>query len=493
MSEFSNLSSLKLLRSIDLLSRLTILQLSHIAESLSEFSFSDGQTIVNGNEGLVGLYIIQKGQVNITFSSDLLTSPNVCSLTSATEKQENDMQTDRELSVEKSEGSYFGEWALVGESIGSLNAVAIGDVVVSVLTKERFDSVVGPLAKLSHDDQKIRESSGLPKEAKKIDPSTMSKVHFSELEWKTCIYSTDCSEIGLVLLRDSENLLSLKRFSKLKIKGLGKEAQVLKEKNLIKALSPLSACVPQVLCTLADRMYAGILLNISLACPFASVLHTSLDEPSARFCAASVVIALEDLHKNGVLYRGVSPDVLMFDQTGYLQLVDFRFGKQLFSERTFTICGTADYLAPEIVQGKGHGFPADWWALGVLTYFMLRGEMPFGSWRESELDTFAKIAKGQLILPQTFSPEAVDIITKLLEVDENARLGSEGPDLVKRHPWFTGIDWKRIRDCSFPVPQEITARITQHFASRTEDFIIPHHPPSQDIEELNTPEWLEDW
>lgn len=94
-----------------------------------------------------------------------------------------------------------------------------------------------------------------------------------------------------------ENLLSLKRFSKLKIKGLGKEAQVLKEKNLIKALSPLSACVPQVLCTLADRMYAGILLNISLACPFASVLHTSLDEPSARFCAASVVIALEDLHK----------------------------------------------------------------------------------------------------------------------------------------------------------------------------------------------------
>lgn len=77
---------------------------------------------------------------------------------------------------------------------------------------------------------------------------------------------------------------------------MGKEAQVLKEKNLIKSLNP-SACVPQVLCTCADRTHAGILLNACLACPLASILHTALDESSARFCAASVVIALEDLHK----------------------------------------------------------------------------------------------------------------------------------------------------------------------------------------------------
>lgn len=147
-------------------------------------------------------------------------------------------------------------------------------------------------------------------------------------------------------------MFSLKRFSKQKVKRLGKEAQVLKEKNLIKSLNP-SACVPQVLCTCADRTHAGILLNACLACPLASILHTALDESSARFCAASVVIALEDLHKvycsevfilfqqlpfclnynnffnpislflviqNGVLYRGVSPDVLMLDQTGFLQV-----------------------------------------------------------------------------------------------------------------------------------------------------------------------------
>ncbi|KAK9269484.1 hypothetical protein L1049_001259 [Liquidambar formosana] len=494
MSEFSNLSSLKLLRSVDLLSRLTILQLSHIAESLSEVSFSDGQTIVDRNEGFFALYIIQKGQVTITFDADLIKNQNVCSLMPDDQKQDDDTQGNKELSVEKKEGSYFGEWALLGEHIGSLRAVAVGDVVCAVLTKEKFDSVVGPLAKLSQDDPKSRDyTSGLPKEsAKSIDPSALAKVQLSDLEWRTCLYSTDCSEIGLVLLRDSENLLSLKRFSKQKIKRLGKEALVLREKNLMKSMSP-SACFPQVLCTCADQTYAGILLNTHLACPFASILHTPFDELSARFCAASVVSALEVLHKNGVLYRGVSPDVLMFDQTGHLQLVDFRFGKKLSGERTYTICGMADSLAPEIVQGKGHGLPADWWALGVLIYFMIQGEMPFGSWRENELDTFAKIAKGRLTLPQTLSPEAVDLITKLLEVDENTRLGTEGPESVKSHPWFDGVDWDGIRDSSFPVPLEISSRITQHLESHSEDCTIPLASPSRDVEQLNSPEWLEDW
>lgn len=195
MSEFSNLSSLKLLRSVDLLSRLTILQLSHVAESLSEVSFSNGQAIVNGvdistsniifpffciilafffcsvlffirilvsyvslpylqNEGLSALYIIQKGQVRISFDVDLLSSPNVCSLRSDNPKEDDNLQLSKELSVEKTEGSYFGEWTLLGEQMGSLNAVAVGDVTCAVLTKEKFDSVVGPLTKLSQEDQK---------------------------------------------------------------------------------------------------------------------------------------------------------------------------------------------------------------------------------------------------------------------------------------------------------------------------------------------------
>ena len=94
----------------------------------------------------------------------------------------------------------------------------------------------------------------------------------------------------------SEKLLSLKRFSKLKVKKLGKEAQVLKEKNLLKSISH-SAHVPQVLSTSVDQSHAGILLSTYLACPLASILLTPLDEPSVRFCVACVVDALEHLHK----------------------------------------------------------------------------------------------------------------------------------------------------------------------------------------------------
>ncbi|KAG4141241.1 hypothetical protein ERO13_D06G064000v2 [Gossypium hirsutum] len=494
ISEFSNLLSLKLLRSVDLLSRLTILQLSHVADSLSEISFSNGQALVNRNECLSALYIIQKGQVRITFDMDLLSCPSVCSLKSDNPKEDNDQQIGKELSVEKTEGSYFGEWTLLGEQIGSLSAIAVGDVTCALLTKEKFDSVVGPLTKLSQDDHKSRDySPDVPKASlKEIDLSTLAKVSISQLEWKTCFYSTDCSEIGLVLLRDTENMLSLKRFSKQKIKKLGKEAQVLKEKDLIKSMSS-AACVPEVLCTCADQMHAAILLNTCLACPLASILHTPLDEQSARFCAASIVTALEDLHENGVLYRGVSPDVLMLDKTGHLQLVDFRFGKKLSSERTFTICGMADSLAPEVVQGKGHGLPADWWALGVLIYFLLQGEMPFGSWRQSELDTFAKIARGYFILSHNLSPEAVDLITKLLEVDEKTRLGSHGSSSVRSHLWFDGVDWKGIKDRTCPVPQELASRVAQHLEIHSEDCPVAVASPPQDIAELNVPEWLDDW
>lgn len=98
------------------------------------------------------------------------------------------------------------------------------------------------------------------------------------------------------LISCAENFLSLKRFRKQKVKSLGKEDQVLKEKNLMKSLRD-SVCVPQIICTCADETHAGILLDTCLACPFASILNKPLDESSARFCAASVVIALEELHK----------------------------------------------------------------------------------------------------------------------------------------------------------------------------------------------------
>lgn len=121
--------------------------------------------------------------------------------------------------------------------------------------------------------------------------------YFNECNWRTIFLLVHLKKIiSLFFAPNADNLLSLKRFSKQKIKKLGKEAQVLKEKNLIKDTSSY-ACVPRVICTCADQTHAGILLDTCLACSVASVLHSPFDESCARFCAASVVNALEDLHK----------------------------------------------------------------------------------------------------------------------------------------------------------------------------------------------------
>lgn len=492
MSEFTNLSSLKLLRSVDLLSRLTILQLSHINDSLLEVSYVDGQTIIDRNEALLGLYIIQKGAVRISFDSGSVGNLNASSL--ILESQEDNLNQNSELTLDKSEGSYFGEWTLSGQHIASLKITAVGDVVCAILTKEKFDNVAGPLSKQNDNELKEYSTSSLNDPMKTLDLSSPQKLQLSELEWRTNLTSTDCCEVGLVRIRNSDNLLTLKRFSKQKIKKLGKQMQVLKEKDLIKCAGSY-ACVPRVLCSCADLTHAGILLDTRLVCSVVSVLVTPFEEPAAQFCAACVVIALEDLHKNGILYRGVSPDVLMFDQTGYIQLVDFKFAKKLSGEsldRTFTICGMADSLAPETVLGQGHSFSADWWAVGTLIYFMLQGEMPFGSWRESEL-TFARIAKGQLTLPEGLSHHAADLIKRLLEVDENSRLGSQGVNAVKDHPWFENIDWEGLRNRTTSAPQEIITRINQQLVSHVEEGMSPLQSPLHDLEELNTPEWLDEW
>lgn len=489
MSEFSNILSLKLLRSVELFTRLTMLQLSQLADSLVEVSFTDGQVIVDKNDDASSLYIIQRGRVKLILAADQVNS-DAWDLLSSQTKLVQQSQENSNYVVEIDEGGHFGEWALIGESI-AFTAISVGDVTCSTIAKEKFDSIVGPLPKRSQADSKIKDSL-VPKEHAADDGSSFRRVQLSDLEWKMCIYAADCSEIGLVQIRGSDKIKSLKRFYIKRVKDLHKEAQVFEEKDLMKSLRQ-SPCVPEVLCTCADQSYLGILLNCCLCCSLASILHTPLNESSAQFYAASVVVALEKLHQKSIVYRGVSADILMLDRSGHLQLVDFRFAKKLEGERTYTICGIADSLAPEIVLGRGHGFAADWWALGVLIYFMLQSDVPFGSWRESELEPFAKIAKGHHVMPSTFSMEVVDLITKLLVVDENARLGTEGAEAVKKHPWFDGIDWERIADGTFTVPEEITDRVNSYVETLTEDSTASPSMPSEESADLTTPEWIQDW
>lgn len=130
---------------------------------------------------------------------------------------------------------------------------------------------------------------------------------------------------------------------------------------------------------------------------------------------------------------------------GYLKIADFGLSKKV-PERTWTVCGTPDYLAPEIVCGQGHGKPVDWWTLGVFLYEMLVGETPF--FDDDIMQTYQKIINCKLKFPEFVSPLAQSFITGLLQPKIAKRLGCShsGAAEIKAHPWFDGFDWQALEN-----------------------------------------------
>ena len=162
-----------------------------------------------------------------------------------------------------------------------------------------------------------------------------------------------------------------------------------------------------------------------------------------RFYLATIILALKYLHSFNIIYRDLKPENLLLDSRGYLRLTDFGFAK-IVDDRTWTLCGTPEYLAPEIIQSDGHGKAADWWACGILCYEMLVGYPPF--FDESAYGIYEKILKGKIYWPREMDPLSRELIRAFLHPDRSKRLGNMigGPQDVLNHPWFRGVDWDAL-------------------------------------------------
>ncbi|KAK8143838.1 serine/threonine protein kinase, AGC [Beauveria asiatica] len=186
------------------------------------------------------------------------------------------------------------------------------------------------------------------------------------------------------------------------------------------------------------------------------------DEPVARFYAAEIVLVLEFLHEQqgGVVYRDLKPENLLLDKDGHIKLVDFGFAKRLGHHddrpvETYTLCGTPEYLAPEVIHNQGHTTAVDWWALGILLYEFLTGYPPF--WHQNPLEIYKQIVEKPIAFPADppISDQARDIICSFCTVDRSRRLGnvSGGATRVKAHPFFRDLKWNDIlhRRISGPI------------------------------------------
>jgi len=162
-----------------------------------------------------------------------------------------------------------------------------------------------------------------------------------------------------------------------------------------------------------------------------------------RFYTGQIVMAIQYLHADGIVYRDLKPENLLIDDTGYIKITDFGFAKHV-EDRTWTLCGTPEYLAPEIIQSKGHGKAVDWWAMGILVYEMLAGYPPF--YDENPFGIYQKILAGKIEFPRHFDAHVKDLIKKLLTADRTKRIGNlkNGAEDIKKHKWFRGLNWAAL-------------------------------------------------
>ena len=167
-------------------------------------------------------------------------------------------------------------------------------------------------------------------------------------------------------------------------------------------------------------------------------------DEKAKFYLIEIILAIEYLHNNNMIYRDLKPENLLLDKTGHIKLTDFGLSKILKNpkEKSYTICGTPQYLAPEILSNKGYDSAVDWWSLGCVFYEMLIGSYPFKIRLGESLNE--DIYKKEILIPDYVTKEAQDLIYKLLVVNPKKRLGfgPDGANKIKNHSYFKNINWK---------------------------------------------------
>ncbi|PVV04076.1 hypothetical protein BB560_001432 [Smittium megazygosporum] len=193
----------------------------------------------------------------------------------------------------------------------------------------------------------------------------------------------------------------------------------------------------------------------------------------AKFYAAEVTLAFEYLHNFNIVYRDLKPENILIDANGHIKLTDMGFAKHV-PATTWTLCGTPDYLAPEIIKAKGYGKAVDWYSLGILIFEMIAGYPPF--YHKDHYILYERILGGRIHWPPKFDPLARHLVQKLTEHDLTRRFGNlkSGANDIKSHIWFQEVPWDKLER------QEIAAPLVpaKRFVGDTGNF--DRYPESYD-------------
>lgn len=430
---------------IDAFSALNAAERSQIAEALEECLYPAGRDIVReGDEGDT-FFILRKGEVVV-------------------KKLIEGVQQEV---MRYKPGEYFGERALIRSEPRAATCTALVDSECLCLNRNAFTHLLGPLEDIfAERDERysvMNQSGGSPRIEKKQERKMPTK------SWKlsdfTVVGTLGRGSFGHVqLVKDqSGKTYALKSVNKAQVVRLQQIEHIMNEKRVMAMLE--HPFLVTFYGSFKDKNNLYFLLEPVLGGELFSVLRakTFFDEATAKFFAGCVVLAFEYMHSENIIYRDLKPENLLLDADGYLKITDFGFAKFIKDSQTWTLCGTPDYLAPEVVSGQGHSFGVDWWTLGILIYEMLASYPPF--YDEDPMKTYAKIMHGQLVFPMHFTKNSVDLIRRLLHHRATKRLGvlKGGAKLIIEHSWFKGFDWDGL------LRKRLTAPIIQNVRG-TEDL-----------------------
>jgi protein kinase A len=288
--------------------------------------------------------------------------------------------------------------------------------------------------------------------------------------------------VVLIQHKESGRHYALKALDKRQIVRMKQVEHTLSEKKILSSIS--FPFIVNLAYSFKDNVNVYLAMDYVVGGELFRYLRRSrrFSEATALFYAAQIVLVIEYLHHLDIVYRDLKPENILLDRQGYIKLTDFGFAKRVVRSRTYTLCGTPEYLAPEIILSKGYSDAVDWWALGVLIFEMIAGYPPF--YADSPIRTYEKIVAGRVNCPSHFETDVKDLLKNLLKVDVTARLGSfkNGSNNVKSHRWFTTTDWQAYLDRRIEAPYKPTVLEGDSDASNYDTY--PEEPFGQsDVDE----------
>ncbi|XP_071766942.1 rho-associated protein kinase 1 isoform X2 [Centroberyx gerrardi] len=286
-------------------------------------------------------------------------------------------------------------------------------------------------------------------------------------------------EVQLVRHKATRKVYAMKLLSKFEMIKRSDSAFFWEERDIMAFAN--SGWVVQLFFAFQDDRYLYMVMEYMPGGDLVNLMSNyDVPEKWARFYTAEVVLALDGIHSMGFIHRDVKPDNMLLDKAGHLKLADFGTCMKMNKDgmvRCDTAVGTPDYISPEVLKSQGgdgyYGRECDWWSVGVFLYEMLVGDTPF--YADSLVGTYSKIMnhKNALTFPDDsdISKDAKNLICAFL-TDREVRLGRNGVDEIKRHPFFKNDQWawENIRETAAPVVPELSSDIdTSNFDDIEED------------------------